>query len=56
MKQIRSTIFGKVILDNLWPKILLTMIYISNLLPTSALNRLCSYKISIGLLPSINYL
>ncbi len=56
MERVRSTILGGAIPDNLWPKILLAITHISNLLPTSSLDGLSPYEASTGLLPQLNHL
>ena len=48
MKRVRSTAIGGAIPNNLWLEVLLAMIYISNLLPTSLLDGLSPYKASTG--------
>ncbi len=56
MERVSSTILGRAIPDNLWPEILLAMTHVSNLLPTSLLDRLSPYEVSTGLLPQLNHL
>ena len=52
----RSTIIREALPDNLWLEVLLPMIYISNLLFTSSLDRLSSYEASTGSFLQLSYL
>lgn len=56
MEQVKATILERAIPDNLQPKTLFTIRYVSNLLLALSLNRLSPYKLSIGLLSQLNYL
>lgn len=54
--QVKSTIIGGIIPDNLWPKILLAITHISNLLLIFSLDKLSPYKILTRFLSHLNYL
>lgn len=56
MKQVRNTIFEKIILNNLQPKILFLITHVVNLLLISLLDGLSLYKALIELLPQLNHL
>lgn len=49
-------IIGGGIPDKLWPKFLLVMTHISNLLPTSSLNSFSLFKAFVQSLPNLQYL
>lgn len=51
MERVKITIFGRAILDNLWPEVLFAMTYISNLLSTSLLDKLSPHEASTRLPP-----
>lgn len=56
MERVKATILERAIPDNVQPKILFTIRYISNLLLALSLNRLSPYKLSTGLLSQLNHL
>lgn len=56
MERVRSTIIAGGIPDELWPKVLLAMTHVSNLLPTSALNGCSPFEFSTLSLPNLQHL
>ena len=56
MERVRCTIIGGGIPDKLWPEILLTITYISNLLPTSSLHDISPFEVSAQNLPNLQHL
>lgn len=55
MEWVRTAIIKGTIADNFWPKILLAMPHISNLLLTILLNELSLYEALTRLSPQLNY-
>lgn len=56
MEQVRSTFTTRGIPDELWPKVMLAMIYILNLLLTSALNGRLPFETSTQSLSNLKHL
>ena len=52
----QSTIIRENISDNLWPKVVLAMVHVKKVRPTSTLDGKTSYKLIEGETPTIDHL
>lgn len=56
MDMTRSTIIGENIPDDLWPKVVLAMVHVKNVRPTSTLNGKTPYKLMEKRIATIDHL